>query len=43
MSAPYSVSLDQSEAREYVEKGATILLLDVPEQTHVAFDQQVCP
>ena len=42
MSAPYSVNIDQSAARYYADKGATILLLDVPLHTHVAFDHQVC-
>ncbi len=41
MGAPYTVNLDQHAARHYADKGATILLLDVPEQTHVAFDHQV--
>lgn len=43
MTAPYSVNIDGDAARQYTEKGATILLLDVPEQTHVAFDHQVRP
>ena len=43
MGAPYAVKLDPDAARHYAEKGATILLLDVPEQTHVAFDHQVMP
>jgi len=41
MDAPYTVNIDQQAARHYADKGATILLLDVPEQTHVAFDHQV--
>lgn len=41
MSAAYSVKLDQETARYYADKGATILLLEVPEATHVAFDHQV--
>lgn len=41
MGAPYTVNLDQHAARHYADKGATILLLDVPEQTHIAFDHQV--
>ena len=42
MSAPYSINIDQNAARHYADKGATILLLDVPLHTHVAFDHQVC-
>ena len=42
MSAPYSVNIDQNAARHYADKGATILLLDIPLHTHVAFDHQVC-
>ena len=41
MSAPYTVNIDQQAARHYTDKGAMILLLEVPEQTHVAFDHQV--
>lgn len=40
MDIPYTVNIDQQAARHYADKGATILLLDVPEQTHVAFDHQ---
>ena len=42
MSIPYTVNIDQNTARHYADKGATILLLDVPLHTHVAFDHQVC-
>lgn len=42
MSTPYSVRIDQNAARHFADKGATILLLDVPPQTHVAIDHQVC-
>lgn len=41
MGVPYNVNLDQNTARHYADKGAIILLLEVPEQTHVAFDHQV--
>ena len=41
MSAPYTVNIDQNAARHYADKGATILLLNVPLHTHVAFDHQV--
>ncbi|KAK9826103.1 hypothetical protein WJX81_003949 [Elliptochloris bilobata] len=37
---PYSVQLDADTARRYVETGATMLLLDVPEHTVVGIDQQ---
>ena len=40
MEAPYTVNIDQQAARHYADKGATFLLLDVPEQTHIAFDHQ---
>lgn len=39
--APYSVQLDPDVARRFAEKGATVLLLDVPEHTVVGIDQQV--
>lgn len=41
MAAAYAVELDQQAARHYADTGATILLLDVPEATHIAFDHQV--
>ena len=45
-SEPYTVRLDAETAREMAVKGATILLLDIPEGTVVGIDQQVriqCP
>jgi hypothetical protein len=40
-SAPYTVKLDAESARELAQRGGTILLLDVPENTAVGVDQQV--
>ncbi|KAK9829455.1 hypothetical protein WJX72_005966 [[Myrmecia] bisecta] len=39
-SAPYAVELDQDTAKELVRQGGTLLLLDVPEGTHLGIDQQ---
>jgi A1 cistron-splicing factor AAR2 len=39
--APYTVKLDAESARELAQRGGTILLLDVPENTAVGVDQQV--
>ena len=41
MAAAYAVELDQHSARHYADKGAAVLLLNVPEATHIAFDHQV--
>ncbi|KAI3424879.1 hypothetical protein D9Q98_008263 [Chlorella vulgaris] len=38
--APYTVKLDADSARELAQRGGTILLLDVPENTAVGVDQQ---
>ena len=40
MAAAYAVELDSHTARHYADKGATVLFLDVPEATHIAFDHQ---
>lgn len=40
MSAPYTVRLDQEAARELAQRGATLLLLGVPEGAAVGIDQQ---
>ena len=40
-SPPYTVRLDADSARELAQRGGTILLLDVPENTAVGVDQQV--
>lgn len=37
---PYSVNIDQDLAKQFVEHGATLLLLDVPQGTHIGLDQQ---
>lgn len=37
----YSVRLDANSAKELFERGATILMLDVPEGTAVGFDHKV--
>ena len=39
--APYTMKLDAESARELAQRGGTILLLDVPENTAVGVDQQV--
>ncbi|PRW45575.1 AAR2-like protein [Chlorella sorokiniana] len=39
-SSPYTVRLDAESARELAQRGGTILLLDVPEQTAIGIDQQ---
>jgi len=39
MSAPYSVQLDASSARDLASRGAALLLLDVPPGTAVGIDQ----
>ena len=41
MSQPYKVKLDATTARELAIKGATLVLLDVPEGTVIGMDQQV--
>mmetsp|Transcript_39536 Transcript_39536/g.112109 ORF Transcript_39536/g.112109 Transcript_39536/m.112109 type:complete len:435 (-) Transcript_39536:116-1420(-) len=38
---PYSVEMDPDKAREFVQKGATLLLLDVPPGTAVSIDHQM--
>jgi hypothetical protein len=40
-SAPYTVRLDAESARELAQRGGTILLLDVPENTAIGVDHQV--
>lgn len=40
MAAPYQVRLDPENARELATRGATIVLLDVPEGTAVGIDHQ---
>jgi hypothetical protein len=39
--AAYTVKMDQEAARELVEKGGSLLLLDVPQGTALGVDQQV--
>lgn len=41
MHAPYKVHIDPARATELAQSGAIILLLDVPNGTVVAIDQQV--
>lgn len=38
---PYEVNLSPDQARELVQSGGTLLLLDVPPGTAVGLDQQV--
>ena len=39
--APYTVHLDPDTAKELARKGATLLILDVPEATAIGLDHQV--
>lgn len=41
MSGPYQVKLDPEHARELASRGATLVLLDVPEGTAVGVDHHV--
>lgn len=43
MATPYTVKLDAESARELAQRGGTIVLLGVPENTAVGVDQQVGP
>jgi hypothetical protein len=41
MTQPYTLKVDNNTARELATKGATLVLLDVPEGTVIGMDQQV--
>jgi hypothetical protein len=41
MAPPYTVQLDPDTAKELVRKGATLLILGVPEATAIGLDHQV--
>jgi hypothetical protein len=41
MAQPYTLKVDNNTARELATKGASLVLLDVPEATVIGIDQQV--